>query len=85
MTEKGFNALLSSFWYLDNLSMHWQQFYSCEPNSFNGTQAQHKLVIGGEAAMWTESVHGSNLISRVWFVLIQKNLLINLFIFCLNI
>jgi hypothetical protein len=53
--------------------MGWQQFYSCQPNSFNGSEAQNKLVIGGEeAAMWAQSVDGSNPISRVWFVLIQK-------------
>jgi hexosaminidase len=74
VTAKGFTALLSSCWYLDLISIgpDWEQYYSCEPHSFNGTEAQYKLVIGGEAAMWAEYVDGSNLISRVWFVLFQK-------------
>jgi len=70
VTKKGFNALLSSCWYLDLISYgpDWEKYYNCEPLSFNGTEAQHKLVLGGEAAIWTEYVDGSNLISRVWSV-----------------
>ena len=68
VTEKGFRAILSSCWYLDLISYgpDWKQYYKCEPHSFNGTHKQNALVIGGEAAVWTEYINAANLISRTW-------------------
>ncbi|CAG2170408.1 unnamed protein product [Oppiella nova] len=68
VTVKGYRAILSSCWYLDLISYgsDWKGYYTCEPHSFNGTEEQNKLVIGGEAALWSEYINAANLISRTW-------------------
>ncbi|CAG2110052.1 unnamed protein product, partial [Medioppia subpectinata] len=76
VTAKGYRAILSSCWYLDLISFKqsgaetgvqdWKDYYRCEPHSFNGTEEQNKLVIGGEAALWAEYMNGGNFISRTW-------------------
>lgn len=43
-------------------------YYQCDPTDFNGTEAQKKLVMGGEATLWGELVDGTNLIARLWCV-----------------
>ncbi|RZC35144.1 beta-hexosaminidase subunit alpha-like [Asbolus verrucosus] len=68
VTKAGKLAIFSSCWYLDHLAEggDWLKFYNCEILDFPGTDQQKKLVLGGEACMWTESVNEYNLISRVW-------------------
>ncbi|XP_041666363.1 beta-hexosaminidase subunit beta isoform X2 [Cheilinus undulatus] len=68
VTEAGFTTILSAPWYLDYISyaQDWQKYYKVEPLSFNGTEAQKKLVIGGEACLWGEYVDGTNLTPRLW-------------------
>jgi hypothetical protein len=40
----------------------WFKWYEIEPMAFfNGTAEQAKLLIGGELALWTEYVDGSNI------------------------
>jgi len=70
MTAEGYKVILSSPWYINLVSygyQEWYKWYTVEPfSNFNGTVEQQKLVIGGEVALWTEYVDGTNLASRLW-------------------
>ncbi|KAJ7988323.1 hypothetical protein DPEC_G00322380 [Dallia pectoralis] len=68
VTGAGFTTILSAPWYLDwiGYGQDWQKYYLAEPLSFKGTDAQKKLVIGGEACLWGEYVDGTNLTPRLW-------------------
>lgn len=68
ITEKGLSAILSSCWYLDHLATggDWKKFYGCEPNSFPGSVEQKKLLLGGAACMWAESVDDTNIVPRIF-------------------
>ena len=66
-TAAGYHVILSSCWYLNQLTTTWQGYYNCEPREFfNGTKAQKDLVVGGHACMWGEMVDAANFETRVW-------------------
>ncbi|KAI4893039.1 hypothetical protein NFI96_020154 [Prochilodus magdalenae] len=68
ITAAGFQTLLSTPWYLNRISygQDWQDVYKADPQNFNGTAEQKKLVIGGEACLWGEYVDATNLTPRLW-------------------
>ncbi|CAJ0571643.1 unnamed protein product, partial [Mesorhabditis spiculigera] len=55
-------------WYLDHISWNidYQDYYKCDPHDFDGTDAQKRMVMGGEAAMWGEMVDATNVIQRIF-------------------
>lgn len=68
-TAQGYRTLWSSCWYLDNIEPggDWEKFYRCDPHThFHLSPKQKKLVIGGEACMWAESVDATNVVQRIF-------------------
>lgn len=65
-TKAGHRAILSTKWYLDRLEFGPQidKFLVVNPRGFKGTKEQMKLVLGGEAAMWSELVDDQNVLQR---------------------
>jgi len=68
VSKFGYPIILSSPWYLNYISygLEWEKYYTVEPLDFEGTEEQKKLVIGGEAAMWSEYVDAVNMVPRTW-------------------
>jgi hexosaminidase len=64
----GYRAVLSDndVWYLDHLDTPWQRFYDNEPCDNIPDPALQKLILGGEACMWGETVDPSVLLATIW-------------------
>lgn len=70
VVSKGYNALInnspgSNSWYLDHLTIDWAARYGNEPCSAV-SDAQCKLVLGGQGEMWGETVDASDIQATVW-------------------
>ena len=66
--KQGYRGLLSSGFYVD-LMWSAERHYATEPLSgaaANLTPDQQKLILGGEACMWSEYVSPENIDSRIW-------------------
>lgn len=72
--KAGYRAILSDSdaWYLNcgfNPSCaysSWQTVYNNEPITGNPTPAQEALVLGGEAALWSEFANDANVGAQLW-------------------
>lgn len=67
VTNDGYSAILSSPWYINFIKygyQDWYRFYQVEPmTNFTGDASK---LIGGEAALWSEYVDGTNIATRLW-------------------
>ncbi len=66
--RRGYRGILSSGYYLD-LNQSAAQHYAVDPlekETAQLTPEQQKLILGGEAAMWSEFVTPENVGSRLW-------------------
>ena len=68
IVAEGYHCILSNNnkWYLPHLQVSWQDMYLNDPFSGITEPAQQKLVLGGEACMWGETVDDSDLFNTVW-------------------
>lgn len=65
-TKAGHRAILSTGWYLDRVQFNTDigDYLKNDPRGFEGTEEQKKLVLGGEACMWSELVDDDNVVQR---------------------
>jgi hexosaminidase len=65
--KEGYQAILSNGYYIDHIHSA-EYHYLNDPLSddMNLTEKQRKLILGGEAAMWGESVNYETIDSRIW-------------------
>ena len=66
--KQGYNGILSNGYYID-LMWSAARHYAVDPlsgDAANLTPEQQKLVLGGEATMWSEYVNWENIDNRIW-------------------
>lgn len=65
--KNGFPSLLSNGYYLDKV-YKLSEYYENDPlpKNINLTENQQKMILGGEATMWTELVDKRTIESRIW-------------------
>lgn len=66
--QQGYQGILSNGYYID-LMWSAARHYAVDPlsgDAANLTPEQQKLVLGGEATMWSEYVNWENIDSRIW-------------------
>ena len=64
-TADGHRVVVSGGYYLDNADPC-DPMYALDPQAGISDPEQRSLVVGGEAALWAESMDLSNLGSRAW-------------------
>ncbi|KAK8803275.1 hypothetical protein WA158_000969 [Blastocystis sp. Blastoise] len=64
--KKGYRVLISKKWYLDDLNNQWDVFYNNDPYNGVTDPEDKKMVLGGEACMWAETVDPSDWFNTVW-------------------
>lgn len=65
--KNGYTSLLSNGFYLDKVQSI-KHYYENEPipSNSNLTAEEQKMILGGEATMWTELTDQTNINSRIW-------------------
>nr|CAH8862910.1 unnamed protein product [Trichobilharzia regenti] len=68
VTKAGYRAILSSCWDLSSVEPgdDWKRIYECDPVSFEATEEQLSLIIGGEALLWGQYIDDANLFTETW-------------------
>ncbi|KAL1457101.1 hypothetical protein WDU94_001764 [Cyamophila willieti] len=66
VVDAGYKVISSVGWYLDYLNTDFEQYYDISFDEMNLTEAEQKLVMGGETCMWGEKVDETNIESRIW-------------------
>ena len=67
IVSHGYRVIISDpHTYLDHLDETWKALYNDEPFEFTDDPEEQKLVLGGEACMWAETVDVSDLYNTVW-------------------
>lgn len=68
VTRAGHRVVLTACWFLNLIryGADWRRFYRCDPQLSNIGEAEKKLIIGGEAALWGEFVDENNFFQRIW-------------------
>jgi hexosaminidase len=65
--KKGYQGILSNGYYIDLMQPTWQHYLNDPiPNNTTLTSEEQKLILGGEATMWSEWVSPETIDSRVW-------------------
>nr|CAH8820588.1 unnamed protein product [Trichobilharzia regenti] len=68
VTKTGYRAILSSCWDLSAVEPgdDWKKVYECDLISFEATDEQLSLIIGGEALLWGQYIDDANLFTETW-------------------
>ena len=68
LTRSGYRGINSICYQISDVKKKpdWKNFYLCDPHNFEGTCQQKKLIIGGEACIWSNYMDANNFISRSW-------------------
>jgi hexosaminidase len=65
--RRGYSGILSNGYYIDLIQPGWQHYLNDPiPDSSTLTAEEQKMILGGEATMWSEWVSPETIDSRVW-------------------
>jgi hexosaminidase len=65
--RKGYQGILSNGYYIDLIQPAWQHYLNDPvPENTTLTVEERKLILGGEATMWSEWVSPETIDSRIW-------------------